>query len=95
MEVVKHKTVNRTAPVTIAAAYPVTDSVLPGAGRARRLPSPTNSRVADSGILGRSKDANWLATKWEPVRVRGNKKLNKLRENEQKHDNSTEKPSQA
>ncbi|MEI6276792.1 MAG: DNA/RNA non-specific endonuclease [Prolixibacteraceae bacterium] len=94
MEVVKHKTVNRTAPVPTAAAHPVTDRRQPGTGTAMQLPSPSTRRFADSGILGKSKVADYLATKGEPVRIRGANKLKKLRENEQKHDNATEKLSQ-
>jgi hypothetical protein len=94
MEVVKHKSVHRAAPVAVAAAHPVSDRMLPGKGSAKHLPSPSITRFADSGILGKSKVAKWLATKGEPVRMRGNNKLNKLSENEQKHDSSQEKLNQ-
>jgi hypothetical protein len=68
--------------------------MLPATGRTGQLPSPSTRRFADSGILGKSKVANWLATKGEPVRMRGNNKLYKLRVNEQKHDSAPEKLSQ-
>jgi hypothetical protein len=94
MEVVKHKTVNRPAPAPAAAAHPVSGRSLPGAGSAKQLPSPSTRRFSESGILGKSKVTQFLAMKGEPVRMRGSLKLNKLKENEQKHDSATDKLNQ-
>ncbi len=94
MEVVKHKTVNRPAPAPAAAAHPAPGRSLPGAGSGKQLPSPSTRRFSVSGILGKSKVAQFLAMKGEPVRIRGSFKLNKLKENEQKHDSATDKLNQ-
>ncbi|MEI7830106.1 MAG: hypothetical protein WCI31_10065 [Prolixibacteraceae bacterium] len=94
MEVAQHKTVNRTAPVPAAAAHSQAGKPQTGAGSHERFPSPSTKRFAESGILGKSEVARYLAMKGEPVRMRGTDKLRKLSENEQRHDSSSEKLNQ-
>ena len=91
MEVAQHKTANRTAPVPAAAAHSQAVKLHAGAGNHKRFPSPSTRKFAESGILGESEVAKYLAMKGEPVRIRGNNKLRNLSEHEQRHDNASEK----
>ncbi len=94
MEVAQHKTVNRTALVPAAAAHSQAGKTQTGAGSHERFPSPSTGRFAQSGILGTSEVARFLAMKGEPVRMRGTDKLRILSENEQRHDSSSDKMNQ-
>jgi len=91
MEVVKHKTVNHAVMAPAAAAHADAGRLRPGAGSMVQLPSPSTRRFAESGILGKSEVAKFLAMRGEPVRVRGRNKLKTLREHEQHHDNAATK----
>src|SRR5512133_846267 len=91
MEVVKHKTVNHSVTAPAAAAHADAGRLRPGAGSLVQLPSPSTKRFAESGILGKSEVAKFLAMRGEPVRVRGRNKLRTLSEHEQHHDNATTK----
>jgi len=75
MEVAKHKTVNHAVTTPAAAAHADAGRLRPGAGSMAQLPSPSTRRFAESGILGKSEVARFLATRGEPVRVRGRNKL--------------------